>query len=259
VPVLERDGARIHYEVYGEGYPLLLFAPGGMHSVARLWRERPDAPGEPLPWFDPTTRLAGDFRVVAMDQRNAGASTAPVGAADGWETYAADHLALLDHLGAERAHVMGGCIGSSYCLGLVRAAPERVSAAVLQNPIGLSTDNHTLFLAMFDQWGEELRAGRPDITGEALAAFRRRMFGGDFVFSVGRDFVRECPVPLLVLAGNDEFHPRAVAREIAELAPRADLVLEWAGPDRWDATWATVRSFLLGHTPPGAEPAGPRP
>jgi hypothetical protein len=35
--------------------------------------------------------------------------------------------------------------------------------------------------------------------------------GGDFVFSVGRDFVRACPIPLLVLAGNDEFHPRAVA------------------------------------------------
>src|SRR5450759_4397944 len=99
MPVLERDGARIHYDVYGTGYPLVLFAPGGMQSVAQLWRERPGAPGERLPWFDPTAELSGDFQVVAMDQRNAGSSSAPVNATDGWEVYTADHLALLDHLG----------------------------------------------------------------------------------------------------------------------------------------------------------------
>ena len=32
MPVLERNGTEIHYDVYGEGYPLLLFAPGGMNS-----------------------------------------------------------------------------------------------------------------------------------------------------------------------------------------------------------------------------------
>jgi phosphomethylpyrimidine synthase len=40
---------------------------------------------------------------------------------------------------------MGGCIGSSYCLGLIQAAPARISAAVLQNPIGLSADNRAAF------------------------------------------------------------------------------------------------------------------
>ena len=51
---------------------------------------------------------------------------APVSASDGWETYAADHLALLDHLGVRRANVMGGCIGSSYSLGVIEAAPEKL-------------------------------------------------------------------------------------------------------------------------------------
>jgi hypothetical protein len=77
------------------------------------------------------------------------------------------------------------------------------------------------------------------------------MFGGDFVFSVDRDFVRACPVPLLVLAGNDEFHPRAVAREIAELAPDAQLVLEWTSPTHHDETLARIGEFLRGHTPGG--------
>lgn len=249
MPVLERDGTRIHYEVHGDGYPLLLFAPGGMHSIAQLWRERPDAPGERLPWIDPTAELASDFQVIAMDQRNAGRSSAPIAADDAWDAYTADHVALLDHLGHDRAHIMGGCIGSSYCLNLCRLAPERVSAAVLQNPIGLSAGNRDAFLAMFDAWASDLRSRRDDVRADALAGMRERMFGGEFVFSVDRDFVRGCRVPFLVLAGNDHFHPTPVAEEIAALAPEAELVLEWAGPAHHDTTLGRVRNFLLAHTP----------
>ncbi|MCZ6860281.1 MAG: alpha/beta fold hydrolase [Alphaproteobacteria bacterium] len=53
-----------------------------------------------------------------------------------WHTYAADQLALVDHLGIERCHTLGGCIGSSFCLTLCEIVPERISSAVLQNPIG---------------------------------------------------------------------------------------------------------------------------
>lgn len=249
MPVLELDGAQIHYDVYGDGYPLILFAPGGMHSVAQLWRERPGAPGQPMPWIDPTAELSGEFQVVAMDQRNAGRSSAPISATDGWSTYTADHLALMDHLGFERVHIMGGCIGSSYCLGLCQAAPERVTAAVLQNPIGLSADNRAQFFGMFDSWAGELRVHRPDLDDDSLAAIRQSMFGGDFVFSVGRDFVRTCSTPLLVLAGNDVFHPRPVAQEIAELAPDAEIVLDWTSPVHHDETRRRVRDFLATHRP----------
>jgi fermentation-respiration switch protein FrsA (DUF1100 family) len=69
------------------------------------------------------------------------------------------------------------------------------------------------------------------------------------VFSVGRDFVAACPVPLLVLAGNDEFHPPAVAREIAALAPDAELVVDWNSPTHHQATLRRVRAFLEAHTP----------
>ncbi|HEY3810203.1 MAG TPA: alpha/beta fold hydrolase, partial [Acidimicrobiales bacterium] len=249
MPLLQRDGAEIHYDVYGEGYPLILFAPGGMHSVAEMWRQRPGAPGQRMPWIDPTAELSDRFQVVAMDQRNAGRSSAPISATDGWATFTADHLALIDHLGFPQVHVMGGCIGSSYCLGLCQAAPDRVTAAVLQNPIGLSADNRDTFFEMFDSWSTEMQARRHDIDEDALQAFRQSMFGGDFVFSATRDFVGTCPVPLLVLAGNDEFHPTAVAQEIAELAPDAELVLEWTSPTHHEATLARVRLFLGAHTP----------
>ena len=236
--VFEREGVSLFYEEYGSGYPLLLFAPGGMRSSIEFWRRSP---------FDPTAELAGDFRVIAMDQRNAGRSRAPVGARDGWETYAGDHLALLDHLGLRRAHVMGGCIGSSYCLGLIKLAPERVSAAVLQNPIGLSAENRPAFREMFDGWAAELRGSRPDVSAEALGALRARMYDGDFVFSVSREFVRGCRTPMLILAGDDLYHPTATAEEIARLAPDAELIMKWKTPDATGAAVSRVRAFLKMH------------
>jgi len=241
MPTFERGDLSLYYEEYGSGYPVLLFAPGGMHSRNDVWRSSP---------FDPTRELAGDFRVIAMDQRNAGRSRAPIGA-DDWATYTADHLALLDHLGIDRCHVMGGCIGSSYCLGICRAAPERISAAVLQNPIGLSRGNRDDFYNMFDEWAGEIGPQHPEADEAALRAFRERMFGAgqDFVFSVTRDFVRGCRTPLLVLAGDDNFHPTAVAREIAELAPDAELILAWKTPDVVGETVKRVRAFLQAHTP----------
>jgi len=239
MPIFERAGVSLYYEEYGSGYPLLLFAPGGMRSSIEFWRRSP---------FDPTAELASAFRVITMDQRNAGRSRAPIGVQDGWETYAADHLALLDHLGARRAHVMGGCIGSSYCLGLIRLAPERVGAAVLQNPIGLSPENRKAFHDMFDGWADELRKARSDVSAGALSALRARMYDGDFVFSVSRDFVRGCSTPMLILAGDDLYHPTATAEEIARLAPNAELIMKWKTPDATGAAVARVREFLKAHT-----------
>ena len=239
MPYLERDGLKLHYEEFGSGYPLVLFAPGGMRSSIDFWQE---SPGTSRPWIDPTSDLAAEFRVVAMDQRNAGESTAAISSDDSWSTYTADHLALIDDLGIERTHILGGCIGSSYCLGLIEAAPERVSAAVLQNPIGLSEDNRPSFIGMFDDWAKALDGA----DRAALEAFRDNMFGGDFVFSVDRDFVRRCPAPLLVLSGHDQFHPPAVAEEIAALAPDAELVKDWSNKPE---TLERVRAFLRQHTP----------
>jgi pimeloyl-ACP methyl ester carboxylesterase len=238
MPEFSHNGVTLYYEEYGSGHPLLLFAPGGMRSAIGFWRRSP---------FDPTVELAAEFRVIAMDQRNAGRSTAPISATDGWDTYAADHLALLDHLGIRRAHVMGGCIGSSYCLGLIKLAPERISAAVLQNPIGLSPENRPAFIEMFDGWAKDLKPKHPEATDAALATFRQTMYGGDFVFSVTRDFVRGCRTPMLILAGDDLYHPTPTADEIARLAPNAELVMKWKTPDVLPDTVKRVRTFLKAH------------
>ena len=237
MPILEIGPVTIHYDTRGSGPALLLCAPGGMRSEARFWRLRPSDPSLPPIWIDPAAELSGDFTVIEMDQRNAGSSTAPITVADGWPSYAADQLALLDHLGVDRFAVMGGCIGCAYALGLGHAAPNRVTAAVLQNPIGRTSDNQALFRNMFDEWATERKA-----EPEAAAAFREAMFGGDFVFSVSRDFVRRLPFPILVLPGDDEFHPRTTALELAELAPRSEVLDPWRNDKK--ETAKVVRGFL---------------
>lgn len=244
MPEVRLGEADIHYETFGEGFPLLLIAPGGMRSRIAAWHHSPADPSQPAPWIDPTADLSDEFLVVAMDQRNAGASRGPVRPGDGWHTYARDQLALADHLGLERFHVMGGCIGGAYALKLYELAPTRVASLVLQNPIGLSEDNRPAFHAMVDDWKAELTRERADVSPQAVDELRDRMFSGEFVFAVGRDLVRSCDVPVLVLPGGDAFHPRAVAEEIASLAPRATVHDPWAGEDHKPRTREVIRAFL---------------
>jgi pimeloyl-ACP methyl ester carboxylesterase len=182
-----------------------------------------------------------------MDQRNAGASRGPVSAADGWHTYAEDQLALLDELGVDRCHVLGGCIGGAFALALIARAPERVRSAVLQQPIGFSGTNRAVFYELFDGWATELRQQRSDLEDDALSPFRERMYGGDFVFSVDRSVVSRCPVPLLVLRGNDVYHPAEVSEEIARIAPDAELVATWKTGEDVPRAVARVRAFLGAH------------
>lgn len=243
--VLKLDDAEIYYQDHGSGAPVMLFAPGGMRSRLEMWHA-PDG-GPPRAWNDWISVLEGDYRVIAMDQRNAGRSVGAIEAGHGWRTYAADQLALMDHLGIGRCMAIGGCVGSSFCLTLAEIAPERIGAAVLQNPIGVNPEHPTYFPDGFKTWAGEQMAARPELDGAALESFGRNMWGGDFVFCVGRDFVRQCPTPCLVLPGNDKPHPRVIGLEVAELLPDCESLLDWKGPEHIDAQLSRVTAFLAAH------------
>jgi pimeloyl-ACP methyl ester carboxylesterase len=238
VPHFTRGDTSLYYEVHGSGYPVLLFAPGGMRSSISFWERAP---------FHPVRELAAQFRVIAMDQRNAGQSRAPVSASDTWRSFTFDHLALLDHLGIDRCHLLGGCIGASFGLALVAAAPARVTAAVLQQPIGLASANRGAFHQIFDGWGDELVARRPDVTPDALAGLKANLFGGEFVFSVSREQVASCHAPLLVLRGDDVYHPSSISEEVARLAPDAELVRSWKTGDDVALAVSRIKTFFAEH------------
>jgi pimeloyl-ACP methyl ester carboxylesterase len=247
MPVLKRDDAEIYFEEFGSGYPVLLFAPGGLRSRIEMWHE-PEG-GPPRPWNDWTEELESRYRVVAMDQRNAGRSRGGIASDHGWHTYGADHLALMDHLGFSRFHTLGGCIGASYCLKLCEIAPERVSAAVLQNPIGLHPEFPNYFRESHAAWAKEQHAARTDLDETAVQSFGRNMWGRDFVFSVTRDFARRCAVPCLVLPGDDTPHPAVIGAELAALLPNAEQLMPWKGPAHLDEQCDGVIGFLEKHTP----------
>jgi pimeloyl-ACP methyl ester carboxylesterase len=59
--------------------------------------------------------------VIVMDQRNAGGqSRAQMTAQDGWHSYTADHIAVLDELKVERCHLFGQCIGGTFIANLIK-------------------------------------------------------------------------------------------------------------------------------------------
>src|SRR5262249_15950779 len=151
MPSFEHHRAHIYYEEFGQGFPILTFAPAGLQSMISVWSE-PSAP------INPTIEFAANFRVVAMDQRNAGGqSVAPITAPDSWDTYTADHIALLDHLGINRCHLYGQCIGGSFILNLLNVQPQRVACAVLAQPIGRVGALQSGRSARFEAWAQSLK------------------------------------------------------------------------------------------------------
>jgi pimeloyl-ACP methyl ester carboxylesterase len=239
MPLFTRDDIQLYYEDHGSGFPLLLIAPGGMRSAVSYWKNTP---------WNPIEQLSPTYRVIAMDQRNAGQSVAPIRATDSWHVYTQDQLALLDHLGVNRFHVAGMCIGGPYIMGLIEAAPQRVASAVVFQTIGLD-NNRQAFFEMFDGWANELKPKRPEVSAETWESFKKTMYSGDFLFNVSRDFVAKCQTPMLVLLGNDVYHPEKSSRELAALAPNATLIEKWKEPEHHAAAKKAVADFLIQHTP----------
>lgn len=234
MPIVERDGASLHYDEYGSGFPVLALAPGGMRSAAGFWDQ--------VAWH-PVTELAGAHRVIVMDQRNAGASTAPVTGTEGWSTYVADQLALLDHLGVDGFAVVGMCIGGPFIMGLLQAAPERVARAVVIQSIGLDA-NREEFHAAFDAWATDIAPDHPEASPAAWAAYRASLYDGDHpLFSVPTSFLPTVTAPVLVLEGDDVYHPRSASRLIADGVPGAAYVEHWKG-DALPAARERIVEFL---------------
>ena len=241
MPLMKYAGVTINYEEFGSGYPLVLFAPGSLNSTIKAWHK--------LATIDPTAEFADQFRVIAMDQRNSGDSFATMSMQDGWHSYTADHIALLDHLGIERAHIAGQCIGAPFCFSLMKAQPARVSAAVLIQPSGRMGPfpGPTIY---FDKWANGLQ-NHPEATPELVRQFALNLYTPDFVWSVTRDFVKNCRIPMLVMRGNDPYHPPEVSAEIVRLAPDVEDITDWQEGEARQAAIRKMREFMLKHVPAG--------
>ncbi len=118
MPLVQAGSVKINCIEAGEGAAAILFIPG-LIGLSKMWEFQ-------FPHF------SGRYRCVSFDHRGSGESDKPK---DGYTTgqIAADAVAVLDHLGIERAHVVGastgGCILQNLCLDYA----GRVGLAVFTN------------------------------------------------------------------------------------------------------------------------------
>jgi pimeloyl-ACP methyl ester carboxylesterase len=246
----EKGPVRIAYQEAGSGFPLLLIAGGGLNSQMAGLATSP---------FNPIAEFKGEYRCIASDLRNAngGQSSGPLEIDRPWDSYTDDHLGLMDHLGIDKFMVLGFCIGGPFIWNLLKRAPDRVVAAVPAQPVGFRPEMPTL---SYDNgktgWGPDLIKRRPEITMETVDKFLTRMFRSnpDFVYTVTRDFVRNCQTPVLILPDDIPAHPYAVAMECAMLAPKAEVsMFPWKEPkERIPLAVRQIRSFLRAHRPASA-------
>lgn len=115
MPEFAHDGITLHYEIEGEGPPLLLLA--GMLSDSASWGPLP-------PMF--TDR----YTVIRPDNRTTGRTT-PWDAATDCQRMTDDALALMAHLGFERFHVAGHSMGGLLTLEIAGQATDKVATATV--------------------------------------------------------------------------------------------------------------------------------
>jgi pimeloyl-ACP methyl ester carboxylesterase len=243
----EKGNVRVRYQEVGSGFPLLATPGGELNSRISNWSTAV---------INVMDEFRNDFRCITMDQRNAtgGESTGPVPVDNPWDAFADDQLGLMDHLGIRQFSFFGNCIGGSFALKLMERAPDRIVAAVLSQPIGHRPENPGVMTKTSrDGWAKELRERRPEVSMETIEKYLHNLYEvrPDFVYSVSREFVRNCPTPMLVLPDDTPAHAYQVGIDVASLAPNADIsVYPWKDPPELKArTINRVRNFLKAHQP----------
>jgi hypothetical protein len=102
-------------------------------------------------------------------------------------------------------------------------------------------------------WAPELLKRRPDLNMETIETYLHNLYRvrPDFVYSVTRDFVRNCQTPMLVMPDDTPAHPYQTAVDVASLAPKAEVtVYLWKEPaELKQRTIERVRAFLKRHQP----------
>jgi pimeloyl-ACP methyl ester carboxylesterase len=247
MPFYQKGDVRIRYEEVGSGFPLLVTPGGGLNSRVGNW---------PTAVINAMEEFKNDFRCITLDQRNAngGESTGPVAVDDPWGAFAGDQLGLMDHLGIREFFYMGYCIGGCFAGKLLERAPNRVVAAVFCQSVGhRPEDPDVMYRGSRDNWAGEFLPRRPDVTMATIEQYLHNLYRvrPDFLYSVPRDFIRNCRTPILVLPDDTPAHPLQTSIDVASLAPNAEItVFPWREPpDLRARTINRVRSFLKAHVP----------
>jgi pimeloyl-ACP methyl ester carboxylesterase len=130
MPTAIIDGIEVCYETKGSGSPLLMFAPGGFDATIEKWRTASAWTG-----IDALEALSAEHTLIVYDRRESGRSGGRVERL-GWASYTNEAKALLDFLGIDFAHVLGGCMGCSVALAFAVHYPKATRTILLHWPVG---------------------------------------------------------------------------------------------------------------------------
>lgn len=256
MPTADVDGITTHYEIRGDGPPLLMFSPGGFNATAANWTSFSIYARLKL-----VDHLEKSYTCVLFDRRESGASGGRVERIT-WADYAAQGKGLLHHLGIARAHLMGGCVGCSVAAVFATRWPESAASMVLYSPAGGARyrmaqhgrfARHLSFLSersvesvvslalsttegftkdpRVGPWASVIRndpefADRfarqdPRRYETIVTGMARTLFDRDTVPGPEPEDLLGLDVPALIVPGQDASHAPSAARYLEELLPRA--------------------------------------
>jgi pimeloyl-ACP methyl ester carboxylesterase len=212
------NGLRLYYEVHGEGRPLVLLH-GGMQTID-------------LSFGDLIPLLAGSHQLIAVELQGHG-RTADVERDPTYPAMADDVVALLDHLGLERADVLGFSLGGLVTLELGMRHPGRVDRLVVAAAHYLPEGYHDLSdpesvrlptPAEFAQMREAYERVAPDPGHfEAILERLNVLVHGHPGWTAAELGTIEAPVLLVI--GDTDFVRIEHAAEMLELIPHAQLAV----------------------------------
>jgi pimeloyl-ACP methyl ester carboxylesterase len=279
--IVRPDGARIYYEIRGSGVPLLLFAPGGISSQISFWASSPINPFDFADEFmvigmdqrnaehSPAPLAAPSWDDHVADQL---AVLDAVGAERALLWGGCIGVAYVLRFIQEASRRVAAAVGQNP-VGLYEGVNTRhtffkmfeptiaasaeggmraVVDAALRDALFVRNNAGGPFAARIaadPQFRDDVLACDPGEYARIIRAYDDQMWGAKGAFmSVAESFVPECPAPLLILPGTDEFHPTEIAERICADAPRATcLPSNWGKPEQVAATRERVLSFLREH------------
>ena len=130
MPFVEIDGIETRYEVLGDGPAVLMYAPGGFDARIEKWSDL--GVYKRIKLLD---HLPQRYKCIVFDRRENGQSGGQVERIT-WDHFVRQGAGLLDALGVDKAHVMGGCMGCCPVAAFGVAHPERTLSMVLYWPVG---------------------------------------------------------------------------------------------------------------------------
>jgi pimeloyl-ACP methyl ester carboxylesterase len=215
MPYADVNGLHLYYQEHGEGSPLVLLH-GGLMTIE-------------LNFAMALPALAERHRVIALELQGHG-RTADIDRPPTFPDFAADVVALLDHLGIERADVLGFSLGGLTGYELVISHADRVRRAIVASadhrnhragevdPARLPTQDD--FQAMRDAY--VATAPEPG----AFDAVAARTIGLVHSFTGWTDDqLLGVDLPVLVLVGDTDFIHVEDAAEAQRLLPKGQLAV----------------------------------